>query len=767
MAGSLHEVSTEELLALLGKQETCIIDVRSVDAYNGWRLEDEARGGHINSARSLPAKWTSYLDWIEMVRHKQIHPGHHLVVYGYNEADSARVASNFLKSGYTHVSVYNRFTEEWSGNPAFPIEQLERFHQLVPARWINMLISGVRPPYSGNGKFLVVHAHYRNRKAYLDGHIPGAIDMDTMAIEEPETWNRRNPQELKKAMEDHGITSDTTVIMYGKFMFPDYKDPFPGSAAGDIGAIRCAFTMMYAGVKDVRVLNGGFQSWQDEGYEISYADVPKTTVPEFGAEIPVHPEFAIDTPEARLMLASPGAELVCVRSWPEYIGEVSGYNYIEKKGRIPGAIFADCGSDAYHMEKYRNFDHTSREYHEIAENWIKSGITPDKHLAFYCGTGWRGSEAWFNAWLMGWPRVSVYDGGWYEWSSDPGNPVETGIPFFDPGSQKLSSPGKQAGMKSYITITGMEDHESNQEIIAEILAGLSAPQKTISSRFFYDDDGSALFEKITGLPEYYLARTEISILEKAGPAVVNNPAVRNIVELGSGDWSKISILLDTMPWHRFGEIIYTPVDISKSSLEKSASALVKKYPGIRIQCMLSDFMKDHLKIPRNGNRLICFFGSTIGNLGTTREVLFLSGLKALMAPGDQLLVGFDMVKDIGILEKAYNDAQGITAAFNKNILNVVNRHVKTNFDPGCFEHLSFYNTRDQQIEMHLKALSDIKVSSPYQESDIFLRQGETIHTENSQKYHPGYIRQLATRAGLRVKEIYTDPRQWFSLVHFQ
>src|SRR5208337_1142833 len=164
------------------------------------------------------------------------------------------------------------------------------------------------------------------------------------------------------------------------------------------------------------------------GFEISYSDEPKKPVMEFGAAIPVHPELAVDTPEAKEMITLQDSELVCVRSWPEYIGEVSGYNYIQKKGRIPGAIFADCGSDAYHMENYRNIDHTTREYDEIAENWIKNGITPEKHLAFYCGTGWRGSEAWLNAWLMGWPKVSVYDGGWFEWSNDPSNPVETGIP---------------------------------------------------------------------------------------------------------------------------------------------------------------------------------------------------------------------------------------------------------------------------------------------------------------------------------------------------
>jgi len=185
---------------------------------------------------------------------------------------------------------------------------------------------------------------------------------------------------------------------------------------------------MYAGVKDVRVLNGGFQSWQDVGFETSFTDEPKKQVPDFGVSIPQKPELAVDTPEAKEMIAAANAELVCVRSWPEYIGEVSGYNYIEAKGRIPGAVFADCGSDAYHMENYRNVDHTTREFHETAKIWMNNGITPDKHLAFYCGTGWRGSEAWFNAWLMGWPRVSVYDGGWFEWSNDPENPFETGVP---------------------------------------------------------------------------------------------------------------------------------------------------------------------------------------------------------------------------------------------------------------------------------------------------------------------------------------------------
>ncbi|MEX0980718.1 MAG: rhodanese-like domain-containing protein [Bacteroidales bacterium] len=428
MKQSQQEITGSQLLSMLDEPDVKIIDIRPVEAYNGWRLQDETRGGHIRNAKSLPFKWTAYIDWIEVVRFKEIRPDHQIVVYGYDREQTESVADRFRRSGYEKVSVYHRLSEEWSADPQKPMDKLERYKHLVSAGWVNDLIQGSTPEHYNNDRFIIVHTHYRNRDAYLSGHIPGAIDMDTMALEAPETWNRRSPGEIKKVLEQHGITADTTVVLYGKFMFPDNADEFPGSAAGDIGAIRNAFIMLYAGVKDVRILNGGFQSWEDAGYDISYSDEPKQAVKEFGAAIPAQPGLAVDTPQAKEMIASPDAEIVCVRSYKEYIGEVSGYNYIEPKGRIPGAVFADCGSDAYHMENYRNNDHTTREFHEIAEIWRANGITPDKHLAFYCGTGWRGSEAWFNAWLMGWPKVSVYDGGWFEWSSDPENPYETGVP---------------------------------------------------------------------------------------------------------------------------------------------------------------------------------------------------------------------------------------------------------------------------------------------------------------------------------------------------
>jgi len=428
MTNQINTLSTNELQLLIHTPNLKIIDTRPVDAYNGWKLYNEKRGGHIKGARSLPAKWTKYIDWIEIVRSKEILPEHKIVVYGYVENDLITVANMFARAGYSDISIYTHFIEEWTANNDLPMDNLERYQQLVSPEWLKTLLSGETPSEYSNSKFVLCHAHYRNTDDYKLDHIPGAIALDTNELESSVTWNRRSPEELKLALEKHGITSDTTVIMYGRFSFPDNDDPFPGSSAGHLGSIRCAFIMLYAGVKDVRVLNGGMQSWKDAGFAVTKKETKPQPVQEFGAAIPGQAKLAVDVPEAKEIIASKSAELVSVRSWPEWIGEVSGYNYIEKKGRIPGAVFGNCGTDAYHMENYRNVDHTIKEAGEVAKTWADVGITPDKHCAFYCGTGWRGSEAFFNAWLMGWPRASVFDGGWFEWSNDPKNPYETGIP---------------------------------------------------------------------------------------------------------------------------------------------------------------------------------------------------------------------------------------------------------------------------------------------------------------------------------------------------
>lgn len=426
-------LSTPELRGLLESPRAQLIDVRSIDAYNGWRLRGEHRGGHIAGARTLPYKWSSYIDWIEIVRAKEFRPGDPVVVYGDDRTETVQVANQLRRAGY-HTREYHLFGQEWCPDESLPMDRLPRYTQLVPPEWLNQLIEEGAAPEHDGGPHVLCHTHYQNQADYEEGHIPGALSLETTLLESPETWNRRSPDEVRGALLSLGITADTTVVLYGRFSFPDNKDPFPGSAAGQLAAFRCAFIMLWAGVRDVRVLNGGLRSWIDAGFGTSTEAVEPRPADDFGTPVPAAPELAVDLPEARRILASPDANLVSVRSWPEYIGEVSGYNYIEKAGRIPGSVFGNCGSDAYHMENYRNPDHTTREFGEIVAAWMEAGITPDRHNAFYCGTGWRGSEAFFNAWLLGWPRVSVYDGGWFEWSSDEANPVETGDPAALPGA---------------------------------------------------------------------------------------------------------------------------------------------------------------------------------------------------------------------------------------------------------------------------------------------------------------------------------------------
>ena len=421
------QVTSTEMLEAFSNPNLQILDVRPVDTYNGWKSTGDKRGGHIPGARSLPAKWSRYIDWIEIVRKKGIQPDHEIIVYGYQDEEPERIASLLNKAGYNNVSLYDAFQTEWIAHEKYPLETLARYNHLISAKWLKDSIEGKDVEFLEGAHMVVCHCHYRNHGDYHEGHIAGSISVDSLLLEDQETWNRRTPLELKKNLENLGINANSTVVVYGRFSYPDNDDPFPGSSAGHLGAIRCAFIMMYAGVKDVKVLNGGLQSWLDEGFEITQEETHPIPSAEFGVSIPMRPELAVDIPEAKEMLKSDKADLICVRSWAEYIGEVSGYNYIEKKGRIPGAVFGNCGSDAYHMENYRNLDHTILEANDVLKQWDEAGIKRENHNAFYCGTGWRGSEAFFNAWLMGWPRVSVFDGGWFEWSN-LGNSFEIGEP---------------------------------------------------------------------------------------------------------------------------------------------------------------------------------------------------------------------------------------------------------------------------------------------------------------------------------------------------
>ncbi len=423
-----QELSTEALKNWIESPLNKLVDIRPIAAYNGWQLQGEKRGGHIEGAMTFPKEWTRFADWTGLLHDKGVTVDTALTIYGYHADDTRDMADKLEERGYRNVFVYNHFIDEWSANPDLPMEQLQRYQQLVYPGWVHAIVTGNTPPDVETSRVVICHAHYNYKYDYDAGHIPGAIPIDTVSLEDPEDWNRYPPEELEEVLLNNGITHDKTVVLYGRFSYPDNKNPYPGKNAGHLGAIRCALIMLYAGVKDVRILNGGLAAWEVAGYELSTEQTEIQPEKEFGVNIPLRPDVIVDMPKAKELLASDDGELVSMRSWEEFIGNVSGYHYIRKAGRIPGAIFGNCGSDAYHMENYRNPDHTMREYHEIEANWAQSGIVPEKHIAFYCGTGWRASEAFWNAYLMGWPRVSVFDGGWLEWSEAPSNPVEIGDP---------------------------------------------------------------------------------------------------------------------------------------------------------------------------------------------------------------------------------------------------------------------------------------------------------------------------------------------------
>ena len=317
-------------------------------------------------------------------------------------------------------------------------------------------------------------------------------------------------------------------------------------------------------------------------------------------------------------------------------------------------------------------------------------------------------------------------------------------------------------IKNYLPEKGME------EIRQEITGGLLAPSMHIPSKYFYNREGSSLFKEITGLEEYYLSRTEKTILSENMPFLARNSRFGCVVELGNGDSSKISLLFESMTTEKLKDINYFPVDISAAAIDGSVKVLQKRFRELRIDGVVADFMTQLQLIPVGDHPvLFCFFGSTLGNFEPWQRREFFNRLGEVMQQGDELLLGVDMVKDARVTENAYNDHQGVTAAFNKNILNSVNDYLNSNFDTRKFQHQAFYSEKFERIEMHLKALDDIEITSPFFDTPVFIKNGETIHTENSYKFRKEEFIDLSSEAGLTIDETWTDRSNWFSVFRFK
>jgi thiosulfate/3-mercaptopyruvate sulfurtransferase len=426
-------ITTAELRDRLADPTLTVVDVRPIAAYNGWRLHAEPRGGHVPGARAFPIAWLQSVDAPEIQRllsEKGVVADRDVVIYGYADTDADALAAHLAAAGIERVRTLEGGWSAWSADPALPIEKLARHQQLVHTEWLRQVLAGETPEAPPAERHVLFHVNFGVPAEYEENHIPGALYLDTNALEDPEDWNRRSPEELEAALRALGITNDTTVILYGRDTEGDANEKWPGRRAGQIAATRAAMILHYAGVDDIRILDGGYDWWVRAGNPLETELRVPTPVPAFGVDIPLRPATIVDLPEAKEILADQdGAALVSIRTWREHIGAVSGYNYIGPAGRIAGDVWGNCGTDAYHMQHYRNVDNTMRPYPEIVANWAEAGITADKWVAFYCGTGWRASETWFYALLQDWPRVAVYDGGWFEWSQDPvNNPIEIGEP---------------------------------------------------------------------------------------------------------------------------------------------------------------------------------------------------------------------------------------------------------------------------------------------------------------------------------------------------
>lgn len=385
-----------------------MVDIRPTAAYNGWRFRDETRGGHIRAAVSFPLAWIKDLSRPELkalLQAKRIVPEKTVVLYGYKGDDCSSMAGVLREFGLKKVLIYAVGLEVWASDPSLPMDYLENYEKLVYPEWVQRFIS--------DGKVKLLEVSHEGLEDYQAGHIPGAVHFDLSLLECAPTWNVCSDDELLKHLLSLGITYKSQVVLYGR---------------NTMAAARAANVLMYAGVEDVRLLDGGLDAWTKAGYGLETGVVKPVPVDDFGLEIPAHPEYVIDIDGVKALLADEQGLVVSVRSWDEFIGKTSGYDYIKPRGHIAGAVWGYSGSDAHQLQDYRNHDNTMRSYHEIESNWEKAGITPDKKVAFYCGTGWRASEAFFYAHLMGRGNIAVYDGGWLEWSQNDANPIERGVP---------------------------------------------------------------------------------------------------------------------------------------------------------------------------------------------------------------------------------------------------------------------------------------------------------------------------------------------------
>jgi L-histidine N-alpha-methyltransferase len=304
--------------------------------------------------------------------------------------------------------------------------------------------------------------------------------------------------------------------------------------------------------------------------------------------------------------------------------------------------------------------------------------------------------------------------------------------------------------------------ELTEAMRLEIAAGLQATPKDLPPKFFYDEEGSRLFDAITRLPEYYPTRAERSILAARAGEIVAASGADTLIELGSGTSEKTRLLLDA--FSAAGQLRrFVPFDVDETTLRQAAQAVAAEYPGVELHAVVGDFERHLPRLPAGGRRMIAFLGSTIGNFAPEGRADFLTTIAELMEPGDSFLLGTDLVKDTARLEAAYDDDAGVTAAFNLNLLGRLNRELGADFDPSAFEHVARYDTERDWIEMFLRSTRDQTVTVTGLDLTVSFTAGEEMRTEISAKFRPEVLEAELLAAGLALQTVWTDEAGDFAL----
>jgi L-histidine N-alpha-methyltransferase len=317
-----------------------------------------------------------------------------------------------------------------------------------------------------------------------------------------------------------------------------------------------------------------------------------------------------------------------------------------------------------------------------------------------------------------------------------------------------------------VTIPELEIHLDDSDVArslrADVRSGLTAPAKWLPPKWFYDARGSALFEEITRLPEYYPTRAERAVLDAHAPEIAHLTGVKTLVELGSGSSEKTRLLLDALSHH--GALAnFVPLDVSTTALREAVARLSAEYPDLVIHGIVGDFTRHLGLLPGGGTRLVAFLGGTIGNLLPAERHDFLTGLRAALEPGEWLLLGTDLVKDERVLVPAYDDAAGVTAEFNRNVLRVVNRELGAAFDVEAFAHVALWDPANEWIEMRLEAREAMRVPIADLDLTVEFRAGEQLRTEISAKFRRDGLERELDAAGFGLRRWWTDPDGLFAV----